>query len=363
MTALAFVTQTVDERDHVLAVVPSLITALAERLDRVTVIANSVARPLPSLPPNVAVESLGKERGAGHVARGLRYERLLVREARAHRLDALLAHMCPAYLNLAVPAAKAFGFPTMLWFAHPARSRALSLSDAAADAVLTSLPGAYPLTSAKVHVIGQATDTRRLSTCAWKGPHRPLRIVAIGRTSPSKGFDVVVRAVAACVAAGTPVKARIIGPSLTAQERRHREELTTLVADLGLKGRVTIEPAMAAEGVRDAICDSDVLVNAMVAGSGDKVVFEAASLGRPVLVSNPAFAGLLSGLSLGLTFPEGGRDALAERLEALAAAPAPTVRQATRTLRERIESDHSLDHWADQVVAIAERVIRARRRR
>ena len=362
MTALVFVTQKIDERDPVLGFVPRLVAALADRVDVVTVIANEVTSPLPALPANVSVASLGKERGASQVARGLRYERLLAGAARRGRADALLAHMCPEYLDLAAPVAKAFRFPLMLWFAHPARSQALTIADRLADAVLTSLPGAYPIDSEKVHVIGQATDVRGLSPCEERSGAGPFRVVAIGRTSPAKRFDVVIRAAAMTAEKGRDVEVRIVGPSVTHEEERHRDELVALVERLGLGKRVRIVPGVPPVEVRDVICGADVLVNAMVAGSGDKVVFEAAVLGRPVVVSNPAFRDLLADLPLDLTFPEGEASILAERLHTIANADAATLQDVTRTLRDRVQREHSLEHWADAVVQIAETLIARRRR-
>jgi hypothetical protein len=110
------------------------------------------------------------------------------------------------------------------------------------------------------------------------------------------------------------------------------------------------------------ICGADVLVNAMVAGSGDKVVFEAGALGRPVVVSNPAFRDLLADLPLDLSFPEGEASILSERLHTIANADAATLHDVTQTLRGRVEREHSLDHWADAVVQIAETLVARRRR-
>jgi glycosyltransferase involved in cell wall biosynthesis len=362
VTELVFVTQKIDERDPVLGFVPRLVDALAERVDRVAVIANEVADRPDSFGSNVELVSLGKERGAGRFERGLRYERAVLTAVR-DGADAILAHMCPEYLNLAAPIAKARGIPAMLWFAHPARSTTLPVADRLADAVLTSLPGTYPLHSSKVRVIGQATDVDALAPCPVLRRRRALRVVAIGRTSPSKGFDVVIRAVARCVESGLDVVARIVGPSTTPVERRHRAELERLVGGSGLEGRVTIEPGVAPSEVRGVVCACDVLVNAMVAGSGDKVVFEAAALGRPVVVSNPAFGSFLRDVPLALTFAEENADALAERLRAVAAANAATIRSVTDTLSARVAAEHSLDHWADSVVAIAEELAVARRAR
>jgi glycosyltransferase involved in cell wall biosynthesis len=140
-------------------------------------------------------------------------------------------------------------------------------------------------------------------------------------------------------------------------------ELTSLVRGLGVGSHVRIEPAVGPEGIREAICWADVLVNAMVAGSGDKVVFEAASLGRAVIVSNPGFRELLEDLPLDLTFPEGDAVTLGERLRALATAEPATVRAATATVRDRVAAEHSLDHWADGILVVARGLIGRRRRR
>jgi glycosyltransferase involved in cell wall biosynthesis len=361
MTSLVFVTQRIDEADPVLGFVPSLVGALAERFDAVTAIANATGA-IPQCAPNVRVWSLGRERGLGRGARTARYVRLLVRAAREHRADALLAHMCPEYLDLAAPVAKVHGFPTLLWFAHPARSAALRIADVAADAVVTSLPGAYPLPSPKVHVIGQATDIRAFSPCLPGERVGALRALALGRTSPSKGFDVAIRAIAEARRRGTDVRLEIVGPSVTREETAHRSQLERLVVDLGLEGAVALRPGIPRSEIREVICGSDVLVNAMVAGSGDKVVFEAAALARPVIVSNPSFAQLLAGLPLAAAFPEGDHLALAERLAEVANADPDVVASTTSRLRDRVERDHSVDHWADEVVSLVER-LRARPRR
>jgi glycosyltransferase involved in cell wall biosynthesis len=258
--------------------------------------------------------------------------------------------MCPAYLNLAAPVVLMRHVPAMLWFAHPSVTPALRLADRLATVILTSLPGSYPLPGPKVRVIGQAVNLESFPpTPPAEGG--PLRLVAIGRTSPAKGFPTIVRAAAAARASGVDAELRLIGPSTTPEERRHRVELDKLVHEtLGPAG--SLEAAVPHEGVTSAIAEADVLVNAMVAGSGDKVVFEAAAMQRPVLVSNPAFAGLLAGLPLELRFPAGDHRALAARIADLAAAE-PAAREAVgHELRARVARDHSLSHWADAVAAV-----------
>jgi colanic acid/amylovoran biosynthesis glycosyltransferase len=257
--------------------------------------------------------------------------------------------MCPAYLVAAEPAATARRMRTLLWFAHPSVTRTLAAAERLADAVLTSLPGSYPRSSSKVRVIGQAIDTGALAFAPRPLQPARVRLVAIGRTSPAKGFDVAIRAVAILREEGMDATLQIVGPSTTADEQRHREELVALASRLGVSEDVGIEQGVPPDAVADLIRGSDIVVNAMVAGSGDKVVFEALALGRPVLVSNPSFAHLLANPSVELRFAPGDARVLADRIAGLSRAG--DLMPALVSLRGRVEREHSLAHWADSVMA------------
>jgi glycosyltransferase involved in cell wall biosynthesis len=84
-----------------------------------------------------------------------------------------------------------------------------------------------------------------------------------------------------------------------------------------------------------------VLVNNMRAGAPDKVVYEAAAACVPVLASNPVFDDLLPAE---LRFERDDVEGLAERLRTLAAHRRPE-------LRETVIRRHSVEHWADELVA------------
>jgi glycosyltransferase involved in cell wall biosynthesis len=344
---LLFVTQKLDADDPVLGFVGDWVRALGERFDEMTVIANEVREVPGDL--GVPVISLGAERGAERLVRGLRYLRTVAKLTRGGSVDVLIAHMCPVYLNLAWPLLRRRGVRPVLWFAHPSVTPALRMANQLADTILTSLPGAYPLPGPKVRVIGQAVD---LEDFPFSPRRRDgvLRLVAVGRTSPAKGFPVIVRAVAAARESGIDVRLRIIGPSTTTEEIRHRTELESLVREY-LSEAGALESGIPHSQIPATLGEADALVNAMVAGSGDKVVFEAAALGRPVLVSNPAFHGLLRDLPIQLTYREGDDRALAARIAELASAEPASWSVTVKELRSRVEREHSLDHWADGVAS------------
>jgi glycosyltransferase involved in cell wall biosynthesis len=105
--------------------------------------------------------------------------------------------------------------------------------------------------------------------------------------------------------------------------------------------------------VRSVYARNDVLVSNMRAGALDKVVFEAAASGLPVLVASPGFDPLVGGLAHDLRFAQDDPVGLAERVRELHAAGAADRRKLGLALRARVAREHSVDHWADRVVEAA----------
>jgi glycosyltransferase involved in cell wall biosynthesis len=350
---LVFVTQIVDPDDPVLGVICDSMIALGRECE-LTVIANTVRSvPAELTELGVHVESLGKERGTNRVWRGLAYQRALWRAFHERNASALLAHMCPTYLVQAAPIARLHHARTMMWFAHWRDSRLLRAAERRSDVILTSLPGAYPRITTKVRVIGQAIAVDRYARVPDAVDTGELRLVAIGRTSPAKRFDLAVEAVARLRAAGTPVRLRIVGPSTTSEELAHRDELAKLVADRGLEHAVDITGPVPPSALQSVFADCDVLVNATATGTGDKAAFEAMAARRPVIASNPAFAELLAAIDPPLQFEPGDVDGLVAVLQALRDAGRPARAAIGEELRRRVRRDHSADRWARKVLEVA----------
>jgi glycosyltransferase involved in cell wall biosynthesis len=334
-----FVTQQVDPASPVLGATVAKLHALVRRVDELVVLTDTAVPD--ALPEGCVVRPFRSSTRAG---RGLRFESALARElARSPRPTAVVAHMCPIYAVLAAPLARPLGVGVLLWFTHWRASRLLRAAERVSTAVITVDARTFPLRSHKVVPIGHGIDLADFPCVERVAGRRLLRLVALGRTSPAKGLDTIVRALA--LAPGAELT--VIGPSLTEEERAHRAALEALVAELGLGDRVQIEDAVPRERVPALLADADALVNNMRAGATDKVVFEAAATCMPVLASNPALDALLPP---GLRFPRGDADALAERIAALAGADRVAI---GRRLREVVEREHGVDGWAERVVAVA----------
>jgi len=334
---LVFVTQALDPAHPALAATGAQVAALAQRVDEVVVLADSVVPA--ELPANCRARTF---RAASRPARGARFEAALAHELRG--LDGVVAHMSPIYAVLAAPLVRPLRIPLVLWFAHWRASTTLRLAERASTAVVSVDRRSFPLPSKKLRAIGHGIELSEFS-CSDRDGEGTLRLLALGRYSPAKGLDVVVRALA-----GTDATLTVHGPALTDSERAHRAELERLVGELGLADRVRLEGAVARAEVPALLAQADALVNNMRAGAPDKVVYEAAASCLPVLASNHVFDDLLAPE---LRFARDSPDQLAERVRGLAELDGSARAELGRKLRRRVEERHTVDGWADGVLQAA----------
>ena len=340
---LIFVTQQVDPADPVLGATVAKLRALAAQVDELVVL--SLGAVPGSLPPNCRVRTFG---GRSKATRGLRFARALVTELSG--ADAVLAHMCPIYAVLAAPLTRPRRIPLLLWFAHWRASPLLRAATASATSVLSVDRRSFPLETPKLIPLGHGIDYAGLH-CREHPGGRELRAVVLGRTSPAKGIETILRAVREVPEA----RVDVYGTSGSGEERAHRAELVLLIDELGIAGRAAIHEPVPRDRIGEVHQAADVLVNNMRAGAPDKAVYEACGSCLPVLASNPSFDDLFAGVEPRLAFERDSPNELAARLRALAALPAEKRAAIGRTLRERAVASHSVDSWAAGVLAVVEK--------
>lgn len=333
MKTLVFATQAVDADDPVLGPTAAKVRALAARVDEVVVLAERIDTD--ALPDNcraVVVDApLRALRGARFVTG--------VASAVVRRPVAVIAHMSPIYALLAAPVAKPLRVPVALWFTQQAGGPLLKRAMRAADVVLTVDERSVPLRSPKIRAVGHGIDVSALLCLPERVP--PLRrLLGLGRYAPVKRWDVAIRALTELPDATLELH----GPMLTDADRAHRPELERLAGDLGVAERVSFGDAVPHREVRELLARADAVVNATAGNSADKVVYEAAASCLPVFAASPVFDGLL---------PDGFRfDGTPEDLACRVRAYAPGQSAA---LRERVVAEHSVDGWAERVLAAVAR--------
>jgi glycosyltransferase involved in cell wall biosynthesis len=357
---LVFVTQTIDSEDPNLSIAVDWVRALARRCEEVRVVADRVRSH--DLPANVTFAEFGSPSRLG---RGVRFERAVAHALGEPRPDAMLVHMIALFLVLSAPLARARRVPQLLWYTHWQQHWALRLADRLCAAALSVDRSSYPLhASKKLRPIGHGIDLDRFVIRDGRPPDgETLRLLALGRTAPWKGYATLLDGFEQALAEGLDARLEIRGPSTKEEELVHRDELAARIArSSALSGHAMLADPVPRDRVPDLLAATDALVTAADSGHGtqtlDKVVYEASACAVPVIASNPALADYLEGLPLRLDFRPGDAADLSRALVEFASAPRAIREQTGLELRRRVEQGHSVDTWAERVLAVVEELKR-----
>lgn len=176
-------------------------------------------------------------------------------------------------------------------------------------------------------------------------PDGPLRLLAVGRLVPKKGFDVLLEA---CTRLSVPFRLRIVGEGPEGAALRERIDAAELGAYVELAG-----PSTHAE-LPGEYARADVVVVPSVADGPDRdglpnVVLEAMACGRPVVASDiGAVSAAVAEGDTGLLVPPGDPAALAAAIDTLAERPALCAELA-HAARARVEKEFGLEACTDRL--------------
>lgn len=210
----------------------------------------------------------------------------------------------------------------------------------------------------RCHVIYNAIDTedyrRRLAILAAKrrlsAPESGVLIGTVGRLSPEKGYDLLIRAVNKLHNSGCPVTLWIAG------DGDYRGILQQLIEELGCQEYVRLVGHLAdPKTFYEAM---DVFVLSSIREGLPNVVLEAMAMETPVVATRVAGVPTLveDGIS-GLIVDAGSEEALVTGLGKLITDPA--LREAFRQEgRRRVESHFAFDQRMEKIVRVYDRILK-----
>lgn len=344
-----------DLDDAALGFTTSWIRAVAEKVDRISVITMRAGRV--ELPDNVTLYSVGKEIGYTIPRRVVRFYRLLTQVLRSDPPDVCFSHMMPAFTVLSAPLLKPMRIPIVTWHAHPGVTMTLRAAHHFSDRMVTSLPGAYRYRKDKLVVIGQGIDVTRFAPDARKLDDPPM-ILCAGRLSPVKDHPTLLRAMALLHEHREAFQVVILGNPARPSDRDYLQSLESLVRELRIGKFVRFHPAVAVEEVPEWYRHATVHVNLTAAGFGDKVALEAMACGVPSLVANRDLGETLGERGELLLFRAGDSIDLERRVRALLALPPELQRRLGEYLRGQVIAFHSLTRLAEGLRGLFEELRR-----
>ncbi len=351
MKKLLIITQKVDEEDDILGFFIEWIRRLSQRADHIYVIC--LFKGKYNLPANVEVVSLGKEEAESDPKYLFRFYRYIWQLRDDY--DSVFVHMNPMYVVLGGIFWRAFKKKIVLWYAHGNVSSILRVADKLTNVSVASTPEGYRIKSSKLRVIGQGIDTEKFKNqnSKTKNTGDKFKIVSVGRISPSKDYETLVKAVQKLRNEGvTNFEVEIAGHPMTKKSIIYLETLKKAIDNNNLADSFKLIGPIANKDLPPFLNSADLFVNMSHTGSLDKAILEAMSCGLPVLTCNEALENVLGRHKDVLMYSKKDSRALAEKINSMINMPSEERAKLSSALREIVVRNHNLDGFIDKLTSI-----------
>ena len=352
---LVLVTRKVDRGDALTGFVFGWIEALARNTEKLYVVCQEKGD-LSGLPANVAVHSFGKERGYGKLRQSFALCTLSFRFAR--KSAGFFVHMHPIYAILTWPISKFFGKNVVLWYVHRSVDLKLRIAEKLVDRILTASPESFRIQSDKVKVVGHGIDLEKFFPApsplheGEEGRGSKFKIVSIGRISPVKDYETLIKSIEMMVKQGQiqNIVAKIYGSIGLKNHAAYLDSLVHFVENAELEEIVHFEGPVSFDYVPQILREADVFVNLSQTGSIDKAVLEAAASEVLVLTSNEAFEIPIKKISPLLFFERNNPQDLAEKIVTIKSLPPLEAGRIRKQLRVWVEREHNLNNLVKKII-------------
>ena len=306
---LLIFTQKVDKNDPVLGFFHTWINELSKKVESVTVIC--LGKGEMSLPNNVTVYSLGKERSVskmGYIINLYKYI-FLIRGA----YDKVFVHMNEEYVVLLGLYWRIKNIPIYMWRNHPEGGLYTRIAAMFSAKVFCTSNAAFVTRFKKTVVMPVGIDTTlfRPMVGILRKKHS---VVILGRIAPIKRIELALGAIDRLIKAGTQASLTVIGSPLP-KDIVYYDSLRKYVSDRGLSGYVQFVSEVTMNKVPEIFSGHEISLNLTPAGSFDKTIVESTACGALPLVSNESLQGLLPDVCITLPESQAVADSIQKLLE------------------------------------------------
>ncbi len=290
---LLIITQKIDENDDVLGFFHRWVEEFTKQAEKVIVIAQFVGQY--SLPQNVEVFSMGKEKRYSKIRQLFNFKLLLLKNLR--KTDAVFVHMIPLWVVLGWPLFEIYRKKVYLWYVHKSVNLMLRLAEKFVTKIFTASLESFRLKSGKVIITGHGIDINKFTPRFHSGQEmgaEKFRIVTAGRIAPVKNLELLVEAAEIMKNKGFNFTVEIAGDAVLEKDKIYFEKLKNIVKEKKLENQIKFLGKIPYKNIADFYQGGDLFVNFSDTGSLDKAVLEAMASGILVLTSNEAFKNILS---------------------------------------------------------------------
>jgi glycosyltransferase involved in cell wall biosynthesis len=349
---LLVITQKVDEDDDLLGFFIGWLREFSKRFDKVFVITLTKGRY--TLPANVEVYSLGKEKNNSKIIRAWNFYKLLFRLT--PKSGGIFAHMSPIFAVASWPIAVVYRKKIILWYLHRSTTFRLKLADLLSYKIVTASKESLRLKSDKILEVGHGIDIDRFRNQKDLGPvnNGKTIILSVGRISKIKNYETLVHAARILKSDKINFEIKIVGRPIMGDDFKYYEYLKSLVSQYNLDQWINFAGVISYQDIPPFYKQADILVNLAPTGGIDKTVLEAMASKTLPLVSNKAFEKYLRKYSNDLIFKHQDAQDLANRIKAILNLDNTTKKEIAEYLFQIVEEYHNQKKLIENIYHVFE---------
>jgi len=342
---LLLITQRVDINDDVLGFFHRWLEKFAEKFKQIIVIC--LQKGNYNLPDNVSVLSLGKEQKKSKLKYLINFYKFIWRERKNY--DAIFVHMNPMYVILGGLFWKLWRKKIALWYTHKAVNLKLRIAEKLTNIIFTASKESFRLKSKKLVITGHGIDVNLFKPVLKKEISKNFRILSVGRISPIKNYETLIKAVDILVNQKNikNLEVKIIGFPILKRDYSYSERLKDLIVRKGLQDCIEFIGGVPYLETIRYYQKTDIFINLCPTGGADKVVFEAMACEIPTFVCNRTFREEAGAYKKILFFKEKNAKDLAERILKIRNINQGGIGQ---FLRQQVVKYHSLDSLISKLI-------------
>ncbi|MBU1131196.1 glycosyltransferase [Patescibacteria group bacterium] len=364
---ILYITQKVDFNDDLLAAIHSWLEDLAGKVNKLYIVC--LYKGEVKLPDNCQVFSLGKEQGISRLKYILKFYKVVIPLIFTKKINGIFIHMNEIYIFLLLPLRlflKIFNIPIVWWKAHGKIINYSKLALNFVDRVVTSAPSAFKVKTPKKRVIGQGIDIQKFKPLdVIKENKNLINIIAIGRLSPVRNYELLLKAVRQVLdnLPETKLKVSIYGGVPQGKNQEYHQQLIKLREELNLQNIVSFKGAVPNHQLPRLINQADFVVNPGGSNSLDKAIVETMACQRIIIDSNAASWEILEKSDLTekekslFLFKRGHHLDLAEKIKNVINLNKDKKAFIEKSLRQLVVNHHNVDNLNRQILEVFNEVI------
>jgi glycosyltransferase involved in cell wall biosynthesis len=347
---LLILTQKVDINDDILGFMHGWIKEFSKHCESVIVVC--LQKGEHELPKNVKVLSLGKERRVSRIKYFFNFYKYIWQER--NNYDTVFVHMNKEYVVLGGLLWRILGKKICLWYAHGYAPFSLKISERLAHVIFTSTKSGFRLPSKKVNVVGQGIDVDkfRITNYELRITNNLFSIITVGRISPVKGYDILIKAIEILNKEGNNLKVNIVGGAGLKEQEEYLSDLKKMVKEKKLEGVINFVGSVSNKNIINYLQSANLFVNMSSTGSLDKAMVEAMACELPVLTCNEAMKEILGDLQDLLMYGKGDYNGLAKKINIIRGMEEGEIENLGKKLREIVKNNHSQEGLIKKIINI-----------